>query len=72
MTERTERPPAAFRLNLEQQKNRAKDLLRAARAADPGALSRLAAMRSEPAERRLPEALPDTVKPRRCPVRDCA
>src|SRR5262245_46126652 len=36
---------SAFRLNLEQQKNRAKDLLRAAKAGDPQALQRLAANR---------------------------
>ena len=45
MTDRTARPPSAFRLNLEQQKHRAKDLLRAAKAADPVALSRFAAVR---------------------------
>jgi hypothetical protein len=47
MTDRKERPPSAFRLNLEQQKNRAKDLLRAAKAADPEALSRLAVVRRD-------------------------
>jgi hypothetical protein len=47
MTDREERPPSAFRLNLEQQKNRAKDLLRASKAADPEALSRLAAVRRD-------------------------
>jgi hypothetical protein len=47
MTDRKERPPSAFRLNLEQQKNRAKDLLRAVNAADPEALSRLAAVRRD-------------------------
>jgi hypothetical protein len=47
MTDRTERPPSAFRLNLEQQKNRAKDLLRAAKTGDANALSRLAAVRGE-------------------------
>jgi hypothetical protein len=41
MTDRNGRTPSAFRLNLEQQKNRAKDLLRAARAADPEAVARL-------------------------------
>jgi hypothetical protein len=35
------RPPNAFRLNLEQQKNRAKDLLRAAKAGDADALKRI-------------------------------
>jgi hypothetical protein len=44
MTDRTERAPSAFRLNLEQQRNRAKDLLRAAKAADAPALARLAAV----------------------------
>src|SRR5688572_24428060 len=34
MTDRTGREPSAFRLNLEQQKNRAKDLLHAARGGD--------------------------------------
>ena len=43
MTDRTERVPSAFRLNLEQQKNRAKDLLRAAKAADSAVLRRFAA-----------------------------
>ena len=41
----TERTFSAFRLNLEQQKNRAKDLLRAAKAGDASALSRLEAVR---------------------------
>ena len=45
MTDRTERGATAFRLNLEQQKNRAKDLLRAVKAGDSEALSRLAAAR---------------------------
>lgn len=45
MTDRTERAPSAFRLNLEQQKNRAKELLRAVKAADAEALSRFAAAR---------------------------
>ena len=43
MTDRTERAPSAFRLNLEQQKNRAKELLRAVKAGDSEALSRFAA-----------------------------
>ncbi len=47
MTDRTERPRSAFRLNLEQQKNRAKDLLRAAKAGDVNALARLAAVRRD-------------------------
>jgi hypothetical protein len=45
MTDRTERTPSAFRLNLEQQKNRAKDLLRAAKAGEKDALGRIAALR---------------------------
>ncbi len=43
MTERTGRPPSPFRLDLEEQRNRAKELLSAAQAADPEALSRFAA-----------------------------
>jgi hypothetical protein len=46
MTDRPERPlrapPSAFRLNLEQQKNRAKDLLRAAKSGDAEAIARMA------------------------------
>ena len=61
MTDRKERPPSAFRLNLEQQKNRAKDLLRAAKAADPEALSRLAAVRRT-AGKNSPETIPAAVK----------
>ena len=68
MTDRTQRPSSAqltferpFRLNLEQQKNRAKDLLRAARAADPEALSRFAAVRRALTQH-SPETLPVTVK----------
>jgi hypothetical protein len=38
-------PQQYFRLNLEQQKNRAKDLLRAVKAGDPAALARVAAQR---------------------------
>jgi hypothetical protein len=45
MIDRAERMPSAFRLNLEQQKNRAKDLLRAARAGDKDALARIVAAR---------------------------
>lgn len=45
MTDRTERTPSAFRLNLEQQKNRAKDLLRAARVGEKDALARIVAAR---------------------------
>jgi Domain of unknown function (DUF1835) len=44
MTDRAARLRAAFYLNLEQQKNRAKDLLRAVKARDPQALQRLAAV----------------------------
>ena len=47
MTDRTERAPSAFRLNLEQQKNRAKDLLRDAKAGNTQAISRLAAVRRD-------------------------
>jgi len=68
MTDRTQRPSSAqltferpFRLNLEQQKNRAKDLLRAARAADAEALSRFAAVRRALTQH-SPETLPVTVK----------
>lgn len=43
MTDRTERTPSAFRLNLEQQKNRAKDLLRAVKAGEKDALTRIVA-----------------------------
>ena len=46
MTDRTERPPSAFRLNLEQQKKRAKDLLRDAKAGEADALARLATVRA--------------------------
>ena len=45
MTDRTERAPSAFRLNLEQQKNRAKDLLHAVKAGDAEALFRFIAVR---------------------------
>ena len=63
MTDRKERPPSAFRLNLEQQKNRAKDLLRAAKAADSEALSRLAAVRRrDTVGQNSPETLPTDVK----------
>ena len=62
MTDRAERAPSAFRLNFEQQKNRAKDLLRAAKAADPEALSRLAAVRRDTPALHRPEALAATVK----------
>jgi hypothetical protein len=46
MTERIERTPSAFRVNLEQQKKRAKELLRAARAGDAQALARIVAART--------------------------
>lgn len=62
MTDRQERPPSAFRLNLEQQKNRAKDLLRAVKAAEPEALSRLAAVRRDTVGQSSPETLPAAVK----------
>jgi hypothetical protein len=48
MTDRTERTPSAFRLNLEQQRNLAKDLLRAAKAGEKVALARIAAVRASP------------------------
>jgi hypothetical protein len=41
VTDAAERPYAAFRLNLEQQQKRAKDLLKSAEAGDPAALQRL-------------------------------
>ncbi|HWM68327.1 MAG TPA: hypothetical protein VNO35_17180 [Steroidobacteraceae bacterium] len=62
MTDRTERAPSAFRLNLEQQKNRAKDLLHAAKAANPEALSRLSAVRRDSVAQHSPETLQTTVK----------
>src|SRR4051794_8130363 len=46
MTDPRERIQAAFRLNLEQQKHRAKDLLRAAKAQDAAALERMAVGRA--------------------------
>jgi hypothetical protein len=42
MNDCTERAPSAFRLNLEQQKNRAQELLRAVKAGDAEALSYVA------------------------------
>jgi hypothetical protein len=48
MADRTERIPSTFRLNLEQQKKRAKDLLREATAGDGQALARFAAVRRAP------------------------
>jgi hypothetical protein len=45
-----------------QQKNRAKDLLRAAKAGDPDALSRLAAVRRDSVAQYSPETLQATVK----------
>src|SRR5581483_2019348 len=62
MTDRTGRAPSAFRLNLEQQKNRAKELLRAVKAADAEALSRFAAARSGCASPDSPETLQVTAK----------
>ncbi len=41
MSAASPQPYAAFRLNLEQQKKRAKDLLKAARSGEPAALRRL-------------------------------
>jgi hypothetical protein len=46
MTDRSERTPSAFRLNLEQQGKRAKELVKAARAGEAEALTRLAAHRA--------------------------
>jgi len=62
MTDRTERAHSAFRLNLEQQKNRAKELLRAAEAADPVALSRLARVRPGSVAHNTPDGLLAKVK----------
>ena len=62
MTDRIERPPSAFRLNFEQQKNRAKDLLRAAKAADTEALSRLEAVRRNFAAPSSADASQSTVR----------
>ena len=57
MTDRTADAYAAFRLNLEQQHKRAKDLLKAARAGDADALRRLrAAGFSSPAAPKLAQA----------------
>jgi len=62
MTDRKERPPSAFRLNLEQQKNRAKDLLRAAKSGDAKALARLAAVRRDAVVHRSLESLQGSAK----------
>jgi len=62
MTESGQRTPSAFRLNFEQLKNRAKELLRAAKARDPEALTRLAALRRDPVARDSPSTLQPTVK----------
>lgn len=62
MTDATERAHSAFRLNLQQQKNRAKELLRAAKAADVGALSRLAKVRRNSVAHDSPGAPSATVK----------
>jgi hypothetical protein len=59
---RAERAPSAFRLNLEQQKNRAKDLLRAAKAGDIEALSRLEAVRPNSVASSSADARQSTVK----------
>lgn len=48
MSEPLERTPSAFRLNLEQQKKRARDLLKAAKAGESGAIERLAAAHGAP------------------------
>ncbi len=55
MTDGTERAPSAFRLNLEEQKSRAEDLLRAVKAGEADALSRLAAARGSSATLGSPE-----------------
>ena len=62
MTDRSERAPSAFRLNLEQQKNRAKELLRAAKAGDAEALSRFAAARGGSVTPDSPDAPQVTAK----------
>ena len=62
MTESGQRPPSAFRLNFEQLKNRAKELLRAARAGDSEALSRLAVLHRDPGARNSPNTLQATAK----------
>jgi hypothetical protein len=62
MTDRTEPVPSAFRLNLEQQSNRAKDLLSAVNAGDSQALSRLAAVGHSPAPSDSSDTLHATVK----------
>jgi hypothetical protein len=62
VTDHPERPPSAFRLDLEQQQNRARDLLRAAMAGDAGALARLAAVRRDSTQQpgaQLPVKLAD-------------
>ena len=57
MTDRSGRPEMPFRLNLEQQKKRAKDLLRALRARGPAALARWhAQLRKAPIDARLADA----------------
>ena len=55
-------PPQHFRLNLEQQKKRAKDLLRAVKAGDPEALARVAAHRENPGAPQIREALMTTTR----------
>jgi hypothetical protein len=62
MTDRTEQAPSAFRLNLEQQKNRSKDLLRAVKAGDAEALSRFAAARPSSVTSDSPHALHASAK----------
>jgi len=62
MTDRKERPPSAFRLNLEQQKNRAKDLLSAAKSGDANALARLAAVRRDAVAHHSLDSLQGTAK----------
>ena len=55
-------PPQHFRLNLEQQKKRAKDLLRAVKAGEPEALARVAAHRENPGAPQIREALTTTTR----------
>lgn len=62
MTESGQRPSSAFRLNFEQLKNRAKELLRAAKSRDPEALARLAALHRDPVARDSPSTVQPTVK----------
>jgi len=62
MNDRTERAPSAFRLNLQQQKTRAENLLRAVKAGDAEALSRFAAARPGGVAPDSPDARQATAK----------